>query len=41
MTGASAAGDDTWAQIIKEVDKNGDGVIDLEEFESILLGKIQ
>ena len=40
LTGGSVAGDDTWAQVIKEVDKNGDGVIDFEEFETILLGKI-
>jgi Ca2+-binding EF-hand superfamily protein len=29
----------TWNQILKEVDQNGDGVIDLKEFEQLLNSK--
>ena len=31
--------DPVWDEIIKEADANGDGEIDLKEFEAILLAK--
>lgn len=31
--------DPIWKEIINEVDANGDGEIDLKEFEAILLAK--
>jgi Ca2+-binding EF-hand superfamily protein len=30
---------DEWLEIIGEVDKNGDGEIDIKEFEAVLLNK--
>ena len=29
-----------WTRIIQEVDQNGDGEIDIKEFEAVLLNKI-
>lgn len=41
MRSAFGAGEDTvWDEMVKEVDVNGDGVIDLEEFITLLTNKI-
>jgi Ca2+-binding EF-hand superfamily protein len=37
---ATLEDDDMWQQIISEVDANGDGEIDLKEFEAVLLNKL-
>jgi calcium-dependent protein kinase len=39
MLGTEAMNSEEWADIIAEVDKNGDGEIDVKEFEAILLNK--
>jgi Ca2+-binding EF-hand superfamily protein len=31
----------TWSLILKEVDENGDGEIDLAEFEKVILAKVE
>jgi calcium-dependent protein kinase len=33
--------DEVWNGIVNEVDQNGDGEIDIKEFEEIILAKIQ
>ena len=40
LAGGNLCEDEIWNQIIKEVDENGDGEIDLAEFEKIILSKI-
>lgn len=40
LSGGNLCEDTVWTQIIKEVDENGDGEIDLNEFEKIILSKI-
>mmetsp|Transcript_32425 Transcript_32425/g.32124 ORF Transcript_32425/g.32124 Transcript_32425/m.32124 type:complete len:131 (+) Transcript_32425:1063-1455(+) len=38
---AEASDDRVWAQVLDQVDKNGDGQIDIEEFTNIVLSKIE
>lgn len=40
LAGGDMCEETIWAQIIKDVDENGDGEIDLQEFEKIILSKI-
>ena len=30
----------SWAQLLKEVDENGDGELDLQEFENLVMSKV-
>ena len=40
LAGGSVSNEGVWSQIVKDVDQNGDGVIDLQEFENLLMSKI-
>jgi calcium-dependent protein kinase len=39
MLGSEGSNSGEWAEIIAEVDKNGDGEIDIKEFEEVLVNK--
>mmetsp|Transcript_1550 Transcript_1550/g.3313 ORF Transcript_1550/g.3313 Transcript_1550/m.3313 type:complete len:487 (-) Transcript_1550:34-1494(-) len=40
LSSNTSTDDSVWADIVNEVDRNGDGEIDLKEFEAILLSKV-
>ena len=40
LQGSAVIEEQVWAQIIEEIDQNGDGEIDLEEFQTLLFSKM-
>jgi Ca2+-binding EF-hand superfamily protein len=40
LEGGSMMDDHVWNELVQQVDQNGDGEVDLKEFEELLLAKI-
>lgn len=40
LSGGELMADEVWREIIQEVDQNGDGEIDLKEFQALLIAKV-